>query len=77
MESAQRLVQNDLVSREQIESMIKDKVAHLEAKLNLEEVNRKAMTLKVKATRNNYQRGQQNLWENSEDNNDGSKNTAS
>ena len=54
IESAQKNLQNELVSRAQVETLIQDKIAHLEAKLSLEEVNRKAMTLKVKSTRSNF-----------------------
>jgi len=66
IQSAQRNLQNEMLNRAQIETMIQEKISHLEAKLSLEEVNRKAMTLKVKASRNNFQKDQRNFWEQSE-----------
>lgn len=52
------------VSRSEIQEMIDESIRKLQAKLNLEDVNKKSMTLKIKSNRNNHMReANQNFWE--------------
>ena len=49
--------------------MIDQAVAKLQAQLNLDEVSKKSMTLKIRSNRNNYMREQNaNFWESAEEN---------
>lgn len=56
IERTQRQLQSQLLTREDAQQMIDSAVAKLQAQLNLDEVNKKSMTLKIRSNRNNYMR---------------------
>jgi len=57
---------SQVVTREEVRSMVTEAVERLQAKLNLQEVNKKSMTLKIKANRSKADSSNQ-FWESGED----------